>query len=171
MFPALALGEELVRERPDSEVLYIGTRYGFEAKWFPNRGYRYELFDVHGLMGGRGAMARAKSISNWTSDRSFARDAKEIRCGPRCNRWRIRLGADGSGGDFIESAAYPDGAKCYTGFFQPDAMAIRGQDLRWFRGCRCYFNRAKVIVTGNPIRYRPRPDRNENRAIVFKSLF
>ena len=32
LFPAVALGEELVRERADTEVLYVGTRYGFEAK-------------------------------------------------------------------------------------------------------------------------------------------
>ena len=63
MFPAVALGEELVRERPDTEVLYVGTRYGFEAKWLPKTQYRYELYDVHGLLGGRGAMARVKSIA------------------------------------------------------------------------------------------------------------
>ena len=63
LFPAVALGEELVRERPDTEVLYVGTRYGFEAKWLPKTQHRYELYDVHGLMGGRGVLARLKSIA------------------------------------------------------------------------------------------------------------
>src|ERR1700693_4894545 len=66
LFPAVALGEELVRERPDTEVLYIGTRYGFEAKWLPKTSHRYELYDVHGLLGGRGANARGKSIGRLT---------------------------------------------------------------------------------------------------------
>src|SRR5208283_727810 len=63
LFPAVALGEEMVRERPDTKVLYVGTRYGFEAKWLPKTPYHYELYDVHGLLGGRGAMARVKSIA------------------------------------------------------------------------------------------------------------
>ncbi len=73
LFPAVALGEELVRERPDTEVLYVGTRYGFEAKWLPKTEYRYELYDVHGLLGGRGAMARAKSIAELMRGRSSSR--------------------------------------------------------------------------------------------------
>ncbi len=28
LFPAVALGEELARQRPDSEVLYVGTQRG-----------------------------------------------------------------------------------------------------------------------------------------------
>ena len=51
LFPALALGEELVRQRADTEVLYVGTTAGLEARWLPQSCYRYELFDVHGLRG------------------------------------------------------------------------------------------------------------------------
>ncbi|MGH7948005.1 MAG: glycosyltransferase, partial [Candidatus Binataceae bacterium] len=48
LFPAVALGEEMMRERPDTRVLFIGTSAGLEAKWLPQSGLRYDLFDVHG---------------------------------------------------------------------------------------------------------------------------
>ena len=51
LFPAVAVGDELVRERADTGVLYVGTSAGFEAKWLPNSGRRYELLEVHGLRG------------------------------------------------------------------------------------------------------------------------
>ena len=161
LFPAVALGEELVRERPDTEVLYVGTRYGFEAKWLPKTNYRYELYDVHGLLGGRGAMARMKSIRGTREgDRPRARDAESIRRGAGRDRGRLCVGADGPGRDSLAHAARPDGAKYYTGFFQPDAVAIRRQDLYRFRRDRARTSVAsKVVVTGIPVRYQPRADR------------
>ena len=45
LFPAVAVGEEMMRERPDTEVLFVGTSAGLEAKWLPQSGLRYELFD------------------------------------------------------------------------------------------------------------------------------
>ena len=44
LFPAVALGEELRRERPATEVLHVGTTNGFEAQWLPSSGLRYEPF-------------------------------------------------------------------------------------------------------------------------------
>ena len=51
LFPAVALGEEMMRERPGTEVLFVGTSAGLEAKWLPKSGYKYELFDMHGIRG------------------------------------------------------------------------------------------------------------------------
>ena len=51
LFPAVAVGEEMRRERPDSEVLFVGASNGMEAKWFPPSGLRYELFEVRGFTG------------------------------------------------------------------------------------------------------------------------
>jgi UDP-N-acetylglucosamine--N-acetylmuramyl-(pentapeptide) pyrophosphoryl-undecaprenol N-acetylglucosamine transferase len=49
--PALALGEELRRMRPDCELLFIGTRAGLDEQFLSRSGFPYELFDVGGLMG------------------------------------------------------------------------------------------------------------------------
>ena len=36
LFPAVALGEEMMRERPGIDVLFVGTSAGMEAKWLPD---------------------------------------------------------------------------------------------------------------------------------------
>src|SRR5207302_4781839 len=51
LFPAVAVGEELKRERPQTEVMHVGASNGIEAKWFPPSGLRYELFEVRGWTG------------------------------------------------------------------------------------------------------------------------
>ncbi len=106
LFPAVALGEELVRERSDTEVLYVGTRYGFEAKWLPKTPYRYELYDVHGLLGGP-RRDGASEIDRGTDARNCprARDAAPLRAGPGCDRRRLCLGADGPRRDTLAHAA------------------------------------------------------------------
>jgi UDP-N-acetylglucosamine--N-acetylmuramyl-(pentapeptide) pyrophosphoryl-undecaprenol N-acetylglucosamine transferase len=61
LFPAVALGEALARERPSTDVLYVGTKAGFEARWLARSGHRYELFDVHGIRG-HSLIARARAV-------------------------------------------------------------------------------------------------------------
>src|SRR5947209_5268446 len=51
LFPAVAVGEEILRRCPDAEVLFVGTTNGMEAKWFPRSGFRYELLPVRGFAG------------------------------------------------------------------------------------------------------------------------
>lgn len=51
LFPAVAVGEAMVRERSGVEVLFVGTTAGLEARWMPRSGLRYELLEVHGLRG------------------------------------------------------------------------------------------------------------------------
>ena len=51
LFPAVALGEELRRQRADVAVMHVGTVNGLEATWLPQSGLRYELFPVRGLRG------------------------------------------------------------------------------------------------------------------------
>jgi UDP-N-acetylglucosamine--N-acetylmuramyl-(pentapeptide) pyrophosphoryl-undecaprenol N-acetylglucosamine transferase len=49
--PALALGEELKRMRPDAELLFIGTRAGLDQQFLSLSGFPYELLDVGGVAG------------------------------------------------------------------------------------------------------------------------
>ncbi|MGH7906725.1 MAG: undecaprenyldiphospho-muramoylpentapeptide beta-N-acetylglucosaminyltransferase [Candidatus Binataceae bacterium] len=51
LFPAVAVGEALRRERPRIELLFVGSTAGLEARWMPQSGLRHELFQVHGLRG------------------------------------------------------------------------------------------------------------------------
>jgi UDP-N-acetylglucosamine--N-acetylmuramyl-(pentapeptide) pyrophosphoryl-undecaprenol N-acetylglucosamine transferase len=49
--PALALGEELRRIRPEIELLFIGTRAGLDQQFLSRSGFAYELLDVGGVAG------------------------------------------------------------------------------------------------------------------------
>jgi UDP-N-acetylglucosamine--N-acetylmuramyl-(pentapeptide) pyrophosphoryl-undecaprenol N-acetylglucosamine transferase len=66
LFPAVALGEELRRERPATEVLHVGTTNGFEAQWLPSSGLKYELFPVRGLRG-KGVLTRARAVMEFAA--------------------------------------------------------------------------------------------------------
>ncbi len=160
LFPAVALGEELVRERPDTEVLYVGTRYGFEAKWLPKSNYRYELYDVHGLLGGRGALARMKSIAELARAIVLARATLK------------RFGADlvAIAGGY---ASAPMGLAAISsriplvlmeqnttpGFSNRMLWRFADKICLAFAETAKHFHRSKVVVTGIPVRYKPRADR------------
>ncbi|HKD65507.1 MAG TPA: undecaprenyldiphospho-muramoylpentapeptide beta-N-acetylglucosaminyltransferase [Candidatus Binataceae bacterium] len=49
--PALALGEELKRMRPDAELRFIGTSAGLDRQFLSRSGFPYELLDVGGVAG------------------------------------------------------------------------------------------------------------------------
>jgi UDP-N-acetylglucosamine--N-acetylmuramyl-(pentapeptide) pyrophosphoryl-undecaprenol N-acetylglucosamine transferase len=49
--PALAVGEELKRMRPDTELLFIGTSAGLDQQFLSRSGFAYELLDVGGVAG------------------------------------------------------------------------------------------------------------------------
>jgi UDP-N-acetylglucosamine--N-acetylmuramyl-(pentapeptide) pyrophosphoryl-undecaprenol N-acetylglucosamine transferase len=49
--PALAVGEELRRMRPDADLLFIGTRAGLDEQFLSRSGFPYELLDVGGVAG------------------------------------------------------------------------------------------------------------------------
>jgi UDP-N-acetylglucosamine--N-acetylmuramyl-(pentapeptide) pyrophosphoryl-undecaprenol N-acetylglucosamine transferase len=49
--PALALGEELKRMRPDADLLFIGTRTGLDQQFLSRSGFSYQLLDVGGVAG------------------------------------------------------------------------------------------------------------------------
>jgi UDP-N-acetylglucosamine--N-acetylmuramyl-(pentapeptide) pyrophosphoryl-undecaprenol N-acetylglucosamine transferase len=49
LFPALAIAEELKKKRPQTEVVFMGTRRGIESKLIPQAGYRLIFLDVRGF--------------------------------------------------------------------------------------------------------------------------
>ncbi len=160
LFPAVALGEELVRERPDTEVLYVGTRYGFEAKWLPKTQHRYELYDVHGLMGGRGAMARVKSIAELARAIVLAR-ATLKRFSPD-----LVVMAGGYASAPMGVAAIL--ARTPLVLMEQNTTPGFSNRMLWrfadkiciaFAESAAHFSPSKVVVTGIPVRYQPRADR------------
>jgi UDP-N-acetylglucosamine--N-acetylmuramyl-(pentapeptide) pyrophosphoryl-undecaprenol N-acetylglucosamine transferase len=59
VYPMVAVGDALVTERPDTEVVYVGTGRGIESRVLGARGDRLELLDVLPLRGrGVGGLLR-----------------------------------------------------------------------------------------------------------------
>ena len=52
LYPALALADELVRQRPEVRPFFLGARGGIEARVLPERGLEHRLLPVRGI--GRG---------------------------------------------------------------------------------------------------------------------
>jgi len=171
LFPAVALGEELVRERSDTEVLYVGTRYGFEAKWLPKTQYRHELYDVHGLLGGRGAMARVKSIAELMRAIFLARATLR------------RFGAD----LVVTAGGYASAPMGLAAIASRTPLVLMEQNttpgfsnrMLWrfadkiciaFAESAAHFSPAKVVVTGIPVRYQPHADRKPISDSLFQIL-
>ncbi len=52
LYPALALADELVRQRPDVRPFFVGARAGLEARVLPERGVDHRLLPIRGVQRG-----------------------------------------------------------------------------------------------------------------------
>lgn len=49
IYPALTIAKEIIRKRPDAEILFIGGKRGLEAKIIPKEGFRLITLDLEGI--------------------------------------------------------------------------------------------------------------------------
>lgn len=152
LFPAVALGEELKRERPDAEVLHVGTMNGLEATWLPRSGLRYELFPVRGLRG-KDPITRLRALGEF-----FA----AVR--------RARALLKSFGADLVVSAGgYASAPMAVAAIIARVPLVLMEQNTRpglsnrmlWrfarkicvgFADTAAFFDTSRVEVTGNPVR-------------------
>jgi UDP-N-acetylglucosamine--N-acetylmuramyl-(pentapeptide) pyrophosphoryl-undecaprenol N-acetylglucosamine transferase len=153
LFPAVALGEELKRERPGTEVLHVGTSAGMEARWLPKSGLAYELLDVHGLTG-KNVISRIRALAEFVS--AIARAYSILRS---------------FGADLVVSAGgYASAPMAVAAIIRRTPLVLMEQNTRpglanrtlWrfarkicvgFDETASFFSPAKVEVTGNPVRF------------------
>jgi len=159
LFPAVALGEELVRERPDTEVLYVGTSAGLEARWLPKSGYRHELFDVHGIRG-HGVISRVRAFGEFIRAIRLARSL--------LRRFPAQLVVAAGGYASAPMAVAAALARVPTVMMEQNAVPGLANRMLWrfakkvcvgFADTRSYFDSSTVEVTGNPVRFKPKPER------------
>ncbi len=154
LFPAVALGEELKRERPDADVLHVGTANGLEATWLPQSGLNYELFPVHGLRG-KDPLSRLRAIGEFFVAVRLAH-ALLKRFGP----------------DLVVSAGgYASAPMAMAAIISRVPLVLMEQNTRpglanrmlWrfarkicvgFAETAAFFEVSRVEVTGNPVRLR-----------------
>jgi len=148
-----------MRERSGIEVLFVGTSAGFEAEWLPKSGYRYELFAMHGIRG-HGAVARVRASIEFLRATALAADLL------RRFKPDLVLGAGG----------YASASTAVAAIIARVPLVLMEQNTRpglanrmlvrfarkiciGFSDGAAYFSSAKVAVTGNPVRFEYRPDR------------
>jgi UDP-N-acetylglucosamine--N-acetylmuramyl-(pentapeptide) pyrophosphoryl-undecaprenol N-acetylglucosamine transferase len=170
LFPAVALGEEMMRERSDIKVLFVGTSAGMEAKWFPKSGLDYELFEMHGFRG-HNAIERARASIEFLRAIALARGL--------IKRFRPNL--------VVSAGGYASASMGAAAILSRTPLVLMEQNTRpglvnrmlsrfankicvGFTDSRPYFSSSKVAVTGNPTRHRYRPDRSRREGEPLQIL-
>jgi len=169
LFPAVAVGSQIARMRPSAKVMYVGTINGFEAKWLPASGYCYELLDVHGVMG-HSLVGRVRALAEFLRAIGMARKLM--------GRFRPHL--------VISAGGYASAPTVVAAMFARVPIVMMEQNTRpglsnrmlWrfarkicvsFADTAQYFSRAKVEVTGLPVRYQPQAQ-NSGKEFVPKQI-
>jgi UDP-N-acetylglucosamine--N-acetylmuramyl-(pentapeptide) pyrophosphoryl-undecaprenol N-acetylglucosamine transferase len=157
LFPAVAVGEEMQRARPDTEVLFVGASNGIEAKWFPQSGLRYELFEVHGFSG-KSILTRLLALREFLQ--ALSRGRRLLRS----------FGAD----VVVSAGGYASAPMAVAAIISRTPLLLMEQNTRpglanrmlWrfarkicvgFADAVQAFDPAKVEVTGNPLRFSMMP--------------
>jgi UDP-N-acetylglucosamine--N-acetylmuramyl-(pentapeptide) pyrophosphoryl-undecaprenol N-acetylglucosamine transferase len=157
LFPAIAVGDEILRQRPDADVLFVGTSAGMEAKWFSSRSYKYELFDVHGVRG-HGLEERWRAIREFAVALRLARSLL-LRFEPNAI-----VVAGGYASAPVGFAAVV--SRIPLLLMEQNTTAGLSNRLLWrfakkicvaFQESATNFGPGKVVVTGNPVRFKIEP--------------
>ncbi len=170
LFPAVALGEEMIRERPDIEVLFVGTSAGMESKWLPKSGLRYELFEMHGIRG-HSVVERARASVEFVRAIALARAL--------IKRFRPNLVVSAGGYASASMGAAAILSRTPLVLMEQNTLPGLANRMLWrfakkicvgFSDSLAYFSSSKVEVTGNPTRHRYQPDRSHREGDPLQIL-
>lgn len=157
LFPAVAVGEEMRRVRPDCELLFVGASNGMEAGWFPQNGVRHELFEVRGLTG-KSPLTRFRAL------REFLRALSRAR----------KLLHSFDPAVVVTAGGYASAPVAVAAIMARTPLVLMEQNTRpglvnrmlWrfahkicvgFAEAAPAFNSSKIEVTGNPVRFSKMP--------------
>jgi UDP-N-acetylglucosamine--N-acetylmuramyl-(pentapeptide) pyrophosphoryl-undecaprenol N-acetylglucosamine transferase len=170
LFPAVALGEEMIRERPGIDVLFVGTSTGMEAKWLPDSRFNYELFKMHGIRG-HSFIERARASAEFL--RAIALALALLR------RFRPNL--------VVSAGGYASASMGAAAIITRTPLVLMEQNTRpglvnrmlsrfakkicvGFSDSLAHFRSPNVEVTGNPTRNRYQPDRSRAEGAPLQIL-
>lgn len=170
LFPGLAVAREFQRRDVSTEILFVGTEQGIEFRVLPKEGFRLETLPVKGLKG-RGARGLLDAFYGVPASIARARAMiKQFR--PDCV---IGLGGYASGPVLL--AAKLAGIRCAImeqnlrpGFTNKILSRLVDRVFTSYRQSVEYFPRARVIETGNPVRWQKLPQvqrRDKFSLLVF----
>jgi len=174
LFPGLAVADEFRRRDEKTEVIFVGTEYGIEARVIPREGYPIRFLRAEGLVG----VTLMKKIGAITKMFSGITDSYRI---IKILRPDIVIGVGG----------YASGAPLFTACLMSIPTMILEQNSvpgltnkilgRFVRGVCItyqesisYFPKARTYLTGNPVRMQVLKGSVESAYRLFsldKSLF
>jgi UDP-N-acetylglucosamine--N-acetylmuramyl-(pentapeptide) pyrophosphoryl-undecaprenol N-acetylglucosamine transferase len=153
VYPGIAIAEEWMRLHPDSEVTFIGTARGVEAKAVPQAGFAFRAIAARGFPRRLGP---GMVVSGWTFLKSFGQVAGVIK--------EVKPDVVVATGGYVSGAVGVWARLLGIPLVLQEQNSVPGAVNRWlslvatevhisFVESRNYFRRRNNLkVTGNPIR-------------------
>ncbi len=167
LFPGLAVAREFQRRDRMTEILFVGTDQGIEARVLPKEGFKLETLPVKGL--------RGRGLRGWL-DALYGVPAGLLRSLGILRRFRPDC--------IIGLGGYASGPLLLAGKLKRVRCAIMEQNLRpgftnkmlarfvdrvftAYPESAAYFPGADVRETGNPVRWRQLPEVSKNEKFTL----
>src|SRR5688572_5353485 len=158
LFPGLAVAREFQRRDAMTEIMFVGTERGIEARVLPHEGFRLETIDVKGLKG-RGVRGLLDAL--------YGIPAGLLQSLGIVKRFRpdCILGLGGYASGPLLLAAKLRGIRCaimeqnlQPGFTNKMLARFVDRIFTSYRETASYLPSRKVLETGNPVRWQRLPD-------------
>jgi UDP-N-acetylglucosamine--N-acetylmuramyl-(pentapeptide) pyrophosphoryl-undecaprenol N-acetylglucosamine transferase len=168
LFPGLAVAREFQQRDAMTEILFVGTKQGIEARVMPNERFALETLPVRGLKG-RGMRGWLDAL--WGVPASVFRSLLII----RKFRPQLILGLGGYASAPMLLAGKLRGIRCAMmeqnlrpGFTNKMLAWLMDRVFISYAESVAYFPRAQVLETGNPVRWKelPRTKKSEKFTLL-----
>jgi len=158
LFPGLAVAREFQRRDAMTEILFVGTEQGIEARVLPQEGFKLETLSVKGL---RGRGLRGFLDALYGVPASLLRSLRLI----REFRPDLIIGLGGYASGPLLLAGKIKGIRCAImeqnlrpGFTNKILARLMDRVFTSYQESAGYFPGARVRETGNPVRWRKLPE-------------
>lgn len=153
IYPAIAIADKIMRKRPGTQILFLGTEKGMESKLVPESGYEIRYISASGFN-------RKNLWKNVATLRDFARGCRQVKAVLESFTPDIVIG---TGGYVTGPVLWTAGRKGIPTFIH-EQNAFPGLANRMlekhtkkvfisFPESRQYFkHKDKTVLTGNPVR-------------------
>lgn len=167
LFPGLAVAREFQRRDAMTQILFVGTKQGIEARVLPRQGFKLELLPVRGLKGRgmRGALEALYGIPV-----SLLRSLAVI----REFRPHVILGLGGYASGPLVLAGKLKGIRCAImeqnlrpGLTNKLLARLVDRVLTAYPESAAYFPGSRVVETGNPVRWRKLPEAEKSERFTL----
>jgi UDP-N-acetylglucosamine--N-acetylmuramyl-(pentapeptide) pyrophosphoryl-undecaprenol N-acetylglucosamine transferase len=167
LFPGLAVAREFQRRDAMTEILFVGTEQGIEARVLPQEGFKLETLSVKGL---RGRGLRGFLDALYGVPASLLRSLRLI----REFRPDLIIGLGGYASGPLLLAGKIKGIRCAImeqnlrpGFTNRILARLMDRVFTSYQESAGYFPGARVRETGNPVRWRKLPEAKKSEKFTL----